>query len=215
MKFTNDEDDTEEKENYLLKEGKKYYYILQDVKTSNSTGIEKIELKNPVLIKILDKKNFRNGDIVYGKKEKGLRGDVNRETTKIFGVRLTPSEIRVLHSTHKFSKENVDKLKEMLEDAKASGHSIQTKTDFYIKDIPSPKKPLPQPETEKRKKINKKKKIIKKGLNINTEELNDPDFIDNIIKLLEKRLKNMKSGNNKLAMLEIIQELKNIEVEEI
>ena len=129
MKFVTNESGVEEEKNYLFKHNNKYYFIFGRFKTDKTFGTQKFLINDNKLIKILDKKDFKHGDIVYSKSKRTALRDIVKETKKYFGVELNINDLRVLHSTSKFGKAK----KEMVIDAKRSAHSLNTKIKDYIR----------------------------------------------------------------------------------
>lgn len=129
MIYVESRKDIQEDKNYLV--GKRnikgksgYGLVFQDFKSFKAFGKQSFMIDNETLTKIIDKKELKSGELIYGKSRRTYTRDINKITQQVFGKKLGINDLRKLHSTELF--------KGIKEDANAMGHSVGSKVNNYI-----------------------------------------------------------------------------------
>lgn len=120
--------------NYLVEYRRTYTFVFNKFKTDKSFKQQRIKIKNPILIKILENEDFSNNTRIYGSSERTFQRRFAEISMRFFGEDLSVQDMRVLHSSDAFKdfKEFIDTLKK---DADMMGHQVSTKINTYIRQL--------------------------------------------------------------------------------
>ena len=123
------DDDIEKGKNYLFKDKKKYFFIFTEYKTKKNYGIQKLEITDKTLIKILNNKDLEIGDFFFKGSKRTLQNDIKSATNTIFRKQLNVQQLRILWSSEKFKGIT----EELIKDAFNSAHSVNMKLSNYVR----------------------------------------------------------------------------------
>jgi hypothetical protein len=111
-----------EKDNYLLKKGKKAYFVFNQYKNSGRIGAQQIEIPNSlknIIVKWTDKNPF-DYLLVNSLGKPITQSKINDYLNQIFKKKIGSSMLRHIYLTHKFGDVDLSSLKETTENMGSS-----------------------------------------------------------------------------------------------
>lgn len=124
--------DLDKDKNHLIQVGEHWFVHFGDFKNVAKIGTQTFLIDNDHMIKILNKRTFTEGNLIYPMEEKTFDRDLQKVSKEYLGKELTANKFRIHHSTYKFGqyKHLFDDLRK---DAERMGHNMTTKINHYIR----------------------------------------------------------------------------------
>ena len=134
MKYSTKFKGLDENTNYLVETREHKTFVFNVFKTDKTFKQQKLRITNPVLIKILDNFEFKDGDFIYNKDKRTLQRNIAKQSDRFFGEPLSVADYRVIISSEE-AKPNREFLTQLKNRANESAHGLSTRVKTYIRDI--------------------------------------------------------------------------------